>query len=269
MQPLKLRNLRYSTQTYQNLRQNAKHQFAASHALQLYKANAIYTFIPKNACSTMRLSLAMANGCVSQVEDFNWIHKNNDTFRADLKDLILAAYTFAILRCPYARLASVYLDKIVDRTSEAWIFYDLVDRKIELETLSFTEFVRQLREPKILTGNIHWRSQVDFLVYQEYDDYFCLEEFAKAKEVLKNKIGLDTIDARSLTKHGTDGFQLIENEDFSFAAPGDIYNLKRAGKCPHPKSLYSDETQSLVSKIFKSDIDFYKQKIGVNTLMYS
>lgn len=211
----------------------------------------------------------MANGCVSQVEDFNWIHQNNETFRPDLKDLILAAYTFVILRCPYARLASVYLDKIVDRTSEAWIFYNLVERKIKLDTLTFTDFIRQLKNPEILTGNIHWRSQVDFLVYQEYDDYFCLEEFTKAQEVLQNKIGLEVIDARSLTLHGTDRFEFIENEDFSVTSPGDIYNLKMSGKCPHPKSLYNDETRALVSQLFKQDIDFYQQKFGVNTLMYS
>ena len=61
----------------------------------------------------MRLSLAFYNGCVDDTADFGWIHSNNATFRADLASLAGASYTFVILRCPYARLASGYLDKIV------------------------------------------------------------------------------------------------------------------------------------------------------------
>ncbi|MGB3558667.1 MAG: sulfotransferase family 2 domain-containing protein [Geitlerinemataceae cyanobacterium] len=263
------REFRYSTQTYQNLRKNRAHQFAANHALNLYKLNTIYTFIPKNACSTMRLSLAIANGCVSDTKDFNWIHKNNDTFRADLKSLICADYSFVILRCPYARLASVYLDKIVGRTQEAWHFYDLVDRTIDLNTLTFTEFVKQLAKPTVRNENIHWKPQVDFLVYKEYDDYFCLEEFANLDEVLRAKIGFEIVDARPLTQHGIDRLEIIEEEDFSSISPVDIYNLKISGKCPSPRSLYCDETISLVSSCFQTDIQLYQDIFGSKNLMYS
>ena len=61
------RLLKYVQSDTGNLRLNPKHQVAASHALNIYSSGAIYTFIPKNACSTMRLSLAIANGC-SRIE---------------------------------------------------------------------------------------------------------------------------------------------------------------------------------------------------------
>jgi Sulfotransferase family len=264
-----IRTFRYSTKTYQNLRQNTAHQFASNHALCLYKSNAIYTLIPKNACSTMRLSLAIANGCVRDLKDFNWIHQNNDTFKAELKSLICADYSWVILRCPYARLASVYLDKIVGRTQEAWNFYNLIDRAIELNTLTFTDFVKQLAKPAIRNGNIHWRSQVDFLVYNEYDDYFCLEEFATAVDRLQSKIGLEIVDARQLTQHGLDRLELIDEDDCSSMSSIDIYNLKLAGKCPSPRSLYCNETIAMVGRFFKEDIQFYQAIFGVKNLMYS
>ena len=47
------------------LSENAEHAFAERHALNVYKSNSIYSFIPKNACSTLRLSLAVANGVVT------------------------------------------------------------------------------------------------------------------------------------------------------------------------------------------------------------
>ena len=157
-----MRVLNYATQTYGPLPNNPDHRFASSYALQFYASNAIYTFIPKNACSTLRLSLAIANGCIESTADFNWIHQNNQTFRADLPSLITASYTFTVLRCPYARLASVYLDKIVGRDLDAWNLLDLLKREIEIEALTFERFILSLTRPPIRRGNIHWRPQVDF-----------------------------------------------------------------------------------------------------------
>ncbi len=48
------RALRYSTSTNLSLKRgNPQHAFAASNALCFYPQNAIYTFIPKNACSSL------------------------------------------------------------------------------------------------------------------------------------------------------------------------------------------------------------------------
>ncbi|TAL45777.1 MAG: hypothetical protein EPN89_11775, partial [Methylovulum sp.] len=85
---MKTRPFKYSSASYVNLSKNQQHQFAQGHALRIYNSNSIYSFIPKNACSTMRVSLAIANGCIADTDkldelDFNWIHNNNDTFRAD------------------------------------------------------------------------------------------------------------------------------------------------------------------------------------------
>jgi hypothetical protein len=97
------RLLRYTRGNLQVLAQNAAHQFASQHALSFYAADAVYSFIPKNACSTMRYTLALANGAISGPRHFNWIHTNNLTFRASLAELAKAKYTFVILRDPYRR----------------------------------------------------------------------------------------------------------------------------------------------------------------------
>ena len=74
------RLLRYASADIWALSQNAAHQGAARYALSLYALDAVYSFIPKNACSTLRYSLALANGVLSGPEQFNWIHTNNPTF---------------------------------------------------------------------------------------------------------------------------------------------------------------------------------------------
>lgn len=263
-----IRFLKYSAANYGALKQNSKHNFAQRHTIRIYKSNAIYSFIPKNACSTMRTSIAYANGCIDNPQDFNWIHKNNHTFNAELADLICADYTFVILRCPFARLASVYLDKIVSRDVVAWNFYDLIDRKVELDDISFTQFVQHLENEDVQNGNIHWRPQLDFLVYQKYDDYFCLENFADIATTLKTKIGLELIDARNLTNHGLDQLKLIDNADYSQVKPAEILSLKKDGYCPAPKSLYSDELIESVRKLYWDDIEFYQEVITEPSLMF-
>ncbi|MGB3535953.1 MAG: sulfotransferase family 2 domain-containing protein [Microcoleaceae cyanobacterium] len=265
------RLLRYGADTYRNLlKNNPKHQFAMRHALRIYRSNSIYSFIPKNACSTMRLSLAIENKCIKNKTDFNWIHQNNNTFSADLASLITADYTFVVLRCPYSRLASCYLDKIVDRTSDAWILYDLIDRTQELTDFTFEVFVKFIQKPAIKKGNIHWQPQIDFLVYEEYDDYFCLEEFGKATQTLKEKIGLSVIDARDLTQHGLNRLELVKQaKSYSKMPPDEIFSLKRSGKSPDPKSLYNEELIEIVQKRYQQDIDLYSDIFGTDKLMFS
>ncbi|MFZ2449827.1 MAG: sulfotransferase family 2 domain-containing protein [Methylovulum miyakonense] len=265
---MKKRQLNYADTSYLSLGRNVPHQFAQAFALRIYRSNSVYSFIPKNACSTMRLSLAMANGCISREADFNWIHCNNDTFRADLAALIQAEYTFVILRCPFARLASAYLDKIVDTTGVAWELYDAVQRKIEIEDMTFRIFVNTVTKANVLRSNIHWQPQVDFLVYKEYDDYFNLETFATVQNTIANKTQIEIVDARNLTRHGIDRFELVSDGNYADYLPDAIRTMKKTGKAPKPAALYDDELVAKVSKTFKKDIALYKSLFGTKNLMF-
>ncbi|KGF72522.1 hypothetical protein DO97_08260 [Neosynechococcus sphagnicola sy1] len=264
-----IRFFRYSNESYNNLNQNSKHKFAQSHALNIFGKEAIYSFIPKNACSTLRTTIAYANGCIRDKSDFNWIHKNNHTFSATLSELARAKYTFTILRCPFARLVSAYLDKIVSRDTVAWNYIDLHNRKIDIEDITFDFFVRSMSKPNIRDGDIHWRPQIDFLVYEEYDDYFCLENFSKVETVLRDRIGIDIIDVRPLTSHTSYGFNLIDDNDFSNIKPFELLKYKLNRALPHPKNMYNDELIELTKKAYSDDISLYQSKIDRKTLMYS
>jgi hypothetical protein len=71
-----INRLRYAKQAVEGLNHNERYVFARRYSLHLYQANAVYTFIPKNACSTLRYSLATANGYPDPTSDPNWIHSN-------------------------------------------------------------------------------------------------------------------------------------------------------------------------------------------------
>ena len=253
------RFLRYAANSFAPLSQNSDHQFAMGQALKIYNSNVIYTFIPKIACSTMRVSLAIENGCIKNTSYFNWIHKNNTTFCANLQDLICAEYTFVILRSPLARLASVYLDKIVDRTSVAWHLYDILHRTVELEKMTFREFVNIVTQDEYLRTDIHWRPQVDFLVYEKYDDYFILENFKQALPIIEEKAKLTIYDARNLTKHGTDQFTMINDKCYADTSANEISTMKKKGFMPSHNSLYDPILENKVEKAYEDDILLYKK----------
>ncbi|MBU2977226.1 sulfotransferase family 2 domain-containing protein [Alteromonas sp. C1M14] len=260
--------LKNAQNSLNNLRQNPIHNFAMNHSMMIYNKNALYTFIPKNGCSTLRLSVAIENGCIEGIEQGHWIHSNNGTFNATLGEAIKADYTFTILRCPFRRLSSVFLDKFVAKEPEAWQYRQMLGRQVELDNLTFKDFVLSLKKGWLLTANIHWRKQVDFLLYQEYSDYFCLENFPEAIDTLREKIGFTVHDARPLTNHGSDGFEIIDNNCFANTCGFDISVMKRNGQCPSHKAMYNDELIETVRELYREDISLYTEKFGPQALLF-
>lgn len=244
------------------LAENVAHSFAASHALSIYQTNSIYTFIPKNACSTMRLSIALHNGAISRVEDANWIHNNNDTFRADLRSLLTARFAFVILRCPFSRLVSCYIDKIAGVTVEAWKLHGITGRVKEPLDLTFLDFVRMLQLAQVLRGNIHWRPQSDFLVYEHYDEYYCFEDFQRIADDLPQRVGLKIVDARSVTRHGVGSLRGVPVQNAHELSAFDIISMKRNGEVPTPESFYNEELLASVRQIYAADVALYANRCG-------
>ena len=262
-----MRQFKYSSAVNSTLNNNPQHKFAMNHTMMLYRSNALYSFIPKNACSTMRLSVAIENGCIDSIDNGHWIHANNGTFNASLAESINVNYAFVILRCPFKRLVSVFLDKFVAKEPPAWQYRDRMGRKINLDSLSFREFVCSLQKPGFLRSDIHWRPQVDFLLYQKYDDYFSFENFSDVTRVLKEKVKVSVVDARELTQHGTHKLEKIDDRLFADMEAFDIAIMKRSGQCPDYKSMYDKELHDIVSRLFQSDINFYAEKFGDENLL--
>ena len=256
------RILRYGTASPDSLlARNSSHMYAHRHALRIFESNSIYTMIPKNACSSLRLSIAVANGVLSGAEDIEWIHLNNTTFAASLADLMLARFTFVVLRCPYARLASCFLDKFVGNSPETAKYAHALGEQVSIEDLSFRDFCLSLGEANMLTANIHWAPQVNFLVYKDYDAYYCVERFGDAIAALPEKAGLPVIDTRPVTRHGLERFRhRPRSEHYSDATIRDLRKLRELGECPEPASLYDDKIISIIQGLYAEDLTLYNEK---------
>lgn len=262
------RILNYSGNQSCRLSENVKHQFANQFALKLYRSGSVYSFIPRNASSTMRFSVAMDNGVVNNIGQINWIYENNETFATNLESLITANYTFTILRCPYERLLSCYLDKIVGLKSEAWNLHKISGRNIPANRVTFYDFVLMLEGKSLVQLDMHWRPQVDFLVYKEYDDYFAFEDFAHLTKTLKEKIDLDVFDTRDYLGQSTSQHEKHDIDSGFFLTPLDLQPMLENELIPTSECMYNDELIDLVYKLYGNDIDFYKYKFGSENLLF-
>lgn len=209
----------------------------------------------------MRYSIALSNQCIAGENEIGWIHANNGTFQASLRALVTAEYTFVVLRCPFARLASCFLDKIVGSAPPGTIYERAAGRSTS--EVTFEKFVEDLEDKANLVRNIHWRPQVHFLVYKEYDDYFCIEDFSSAQAVIMERIGLRIHDARHLTAHGSDQCENVGSpSEYARAPVPEISDLKKKGKIPTVQALYSERAARIVARLFAADISMYRQRCG-------
>ncbi len=259
------RNFNFTEGNNSSITGNPAFQFAQRHALNIYRSNAIYTFIPKNGCTTLRASLAVDNGFLEESQlssQINWVHNNTYSYSSNIRELVTANYTFTILRCPYDRFASLFLDKFVDKTPIAWNFYRQSNNKFELDELTFTDLITHFKEnPNILNGDIHWRKQCDFLIYQNYDDYFDFSDFDTIKNTLSKKINLKLIDARKLTNHGRENHTMPTDEiDYSLMSVKEIHELKTKGILPSTNQLLTSQNKSVLEQIYRSDLNLINLK---------
>ena len=199
---IKNRKLINAKLDYSALSQNEKYSFSLSHAMSIYQLNTIYTYIPKNACSSLRFSVAVLNGFIEDINDFHWIHQNNETFNPTQREITRASYTFVVLRCPFTRVASCFFDQIVGGD------FDFTDSSGNKLSISFQDFLKIIKSQNRVDRNEHWRNQSDFLHYEEYDEYFSLELFNDAVYKLEKK-GIKVFDTRVEMNHSLQGFKKI------------------------------------------------------------
>lgn len=248
--------------------QNGGHAFAAKHALVHYASGTVYSFIPKNACTTLRLSFAVANNVLAGPEDHPWIHVHNATFQATMRELVLAPQSFVVLRCPFRRLASVYLDKIVDRRPDMWQLRQAVGLSFEPDTLSFRAFVEALAAPAARMLNIHWRPQTQFLVYADYTRWFRVEDMGAVADWLAETAGIEMIDARPLTRHGSDRHSPDDSRSHADMPAAEIAAMKAAGRLPAYQSLYDAALIDRVRSYYGADISLYKTRFGADQTLF-
>lgn len=245
----------------ESLASNKEHNYAKQFTLIHINTNSICTWIPKNGCSALRFSIALANGAIDNIEDIAWIHSNNQTFAADNKELLQSKYSFIILRNPFKRLLSFFLDKCCHSTSASQNdkSYQHAREVFSINKLTtFESFVDTIWDkPSLIKKDNHTTPQCDFLIFKNYSDYFQFENFKFIEKTLRAKIGLEIKDTRRHNSIYTSKDSMYTEDINSKMCVGDIENLLVEGKRPLEEKMYTDEMITKVSALYISDIMLY------------
>ena len=248
-------------------KKNMQHLAAMRYTLMDFKSGAICSFIPKNACTNLRASFALSNGFISSLDDVNWIHKNNTSQNATEIQIQNSDYTFVVLRNPFWRIVSCFVDKAVgdingNEIDSYAICKDL--HSIQENETTFEKFVENLYfDQALIQEDLHLKRQGDFLVLTDYDDWFSVESYKSAASQIEESCGISLVDTRKSSSHTTFGFEKMHILNAGDLTISELRELKSKNIIPKYESLYSDKTAFMVSSMYWSDIYLYILKIGM------
>ena len=247
-----------------NLKSNQDHEFAIKHTLYHYKSNAVCTWIPKNGCSNLRYSVSKENGAISSVDEIEWIHRNNDCFNANTKESLKADYTFIILRNPFKRLLSFFLDKLCHPQEEQTEgSYQHAQETFNFsENNSFLDFINYIWEnPNSIYNDEHTRPQCDFLLYRQYDDYFALEGIDAANARIYEMTGIKIDDIRDknsiFTSKGCEYTSAISSN----TKASEIKTYLDQNIVPMVDNMFTQDMIKKVATLYLHDIILYYNEI--------
>lgn len=243
-----------------------RHRDAAKFTLYSPKYSLACTFIPKNGCTNLRYSFAIANNLIQSEEDFEWIHSNNTAMTATNNELILAKLNFIVLRCPFARTGSYFLDKLLSiNGKEGDKSYALAQSLFDVkdDTFTFEGFVENLwKNPNLINMDIHLKHQSDFLIMQDYDNWFDVTQFAEIKNLLKTQVNFTLFDTREMANHTTHKQKKISNIYLGNRALNELRRLKEEEKSvPATESMYNKTSLERIAILYMPDLLLYTQKI--------
>jgi hypothetical protein len=122
-------------------------------------------------------------------------------------------YKFTIVRNPYNRIISAYLDKIKPKNVYQRKIVAAHLSKDENDDISFDEFLSFLEQGG-LKKNSHWAPQTDFLVFpiSEYDFIGRLENFnSDFEKIIQDIYNIQSIEIVSVTEHKTKSNKNVES----------------------------------------------------------
>ncbi len=245
------------------LKASARHAFAMQHALAIPKG-IIYTYIPKNACTPIRYAAGIANGFVC---DYPALANIQVSIQANFSEIRDAEYTFVLLRCPYRKIASMFLDKAINEPGRFKPVRNRIAGRIRrgIDHLSFRSFIERLQRPGALIAEHHWTPQSAFLIYHEYDDYFSVEEADAAFAQLNRRFAIK--DTREFSGHSTAGLERVEGA-YSRTTVAELKRLKGTGRMPSCRSMFDSETKKIIESLYHDDIALYRSRIGKTLIDY-
>lgn len=220
----------------------------------------IYCYVAKNACSTMkfhflRKKLRAENAAISDEEINETVHKiSRQHAIADPGTVEFSEYySFFILRDPFSRIASAFLDKFV-RTEALPRYADRLMSEYGPQTApeqwTFSDFIHAIAKSPVESLNEHWMPQYMHLIEDVDYEFFRIEDIAKSLR-LRNIYGNLSKNVREHT------LRYLDLDRPAHETP--IAELKafygKEGQVPSRSSLCHADLEAPIRSIFGPDFE--------------
>ena len=246
--------------------------FFIHHELKL-----IYCSIPKNACTLFK-EMLVKNSYLKkkyQKEKLS-VHDFLGDLRCERKieELITSfeneAYTkFVILRNPFNRVVSAYLNKVitfnritpyVKKMLKSVYKSSQVNQKILEERISFEQYVEYLCKTEDFELNVHFRPQHCFMGNIEYDLVGRFESINFILDKLQEKFKLDI--ERKKTSNCINYQKDRDERNMAFHKMNRKQLLSLTG-LPKMEQLYTDKLKSMIEKRYFKDVKMYENSFNI------
>ena len=170
-------------------------------------------------------------------------------------------YTFIVVRNPYSRLTSFYMNKVVYQGNPPWDYKDSYDNEIIIPHLgsgntgfSFEELVHELKKVNIRGAERHLKPQCVGVLGREFDKWVQLENF---KEDIREVCEELDFDYDVITERKSNHFPRIDIDYYIGDRPTKW--LRENGLPKDWRMFYNEETLEIVRQIYKEDFRWLSQ----------
>ncbi len=210
-----------------------------------------------------------AEGVNHYVHDLHrYIHNNltlENYSRKQARELINSDryFKFTVVRDPWKRLTSAYLNKFVDVNNPRELlpsartaiegFYTIHGKKPDYgKSITFRQFLSYIAATEDQYLDVHWKPQSEFLKNIELDFVGKLETLADDFEIIRCRLNIKKYIA--LPKKNVTTYEKIADSVQNYA---DVYpsELKQLGKRPNYQFFYTSDLIDLVKQRYKSDFE--------------
>lgn len=238
-----------------------RHLVAWRHELAFPRSSVAYTYIPKNACSTLKLSLGYHEGWLSR--DTSNPHGIGVGHRLYGKLRVLdPALRLLVLRDPYERTVSAFLDRFMKQPLDRGPRLLLQSGSLPSEPaggelrgvdhISFRDFVGVLAGQG-LRMDPHWRPQSDF-VKGAYSHVCSTRNLWPIQDALQS-MGVEWLDYRPHRATSASGLG-IPASDLTIRQ---LREYRSEGALPSSTEMLPADLRLEIEKVFASDFSLLRQ----------